>query len=62
MLTCHVAQEIMPDGLHPNAAGLKLIAQCLRPLIDKLISLNSTQPSASDVATLAYLTQGAGVL
>jgi hypothetical protein len=52
----------MPDGLHPNADGLKLIAKCLRPLIEKLIPSNSSQPSASAVATLDYLTQGSGLL
>ena len=52
----------MPDGLHPNADGLKLIAKCLKPLIEKLIPSNSTQPSASDMATLAYLIKGAGML
>lgn len=51
----------MPDGLHPNAAGLKLIAQCLTPLIEKLMHSNSTQQIASSVSTLNSITPTQGI-
>lgn len=38
-------QAYLPDGLHPNAEGLKIIAQCLTPLLGKLIPSNATQLS-----------------
>lgn len=50
----------MPDGLHPNAAGLKLIAKCLTPLINRLIPSNSTQPSVSDISAFGSVTQSRG--
>jgi hypothetical protein len=28
------------DGLHPNAQGLKVVANCLMPLIDKLMNIS----------------------
>ena len=28
----------MPDGLHPNAAGMELMAKCLEPLIAQLMA------------------------
>lgn len=28
---------IMPDALHPNAAGYQLLAECLDPLVTKLM-------------------------
>jgi len=27
----------MPDALHPNAAGMELLARCLSPLVDDLM-------------------------
>ncbi|CAL8470097.1 g9639 [Coccomyxa elongata] len=56
-----IASEVMPDGLHPNAAGLKLIAQCLTPLIEKLMHSNSTQQIASAVSTLDSVTSAQGI-
>ena len=32
----------MPDGLHPNAAGMELMAECLDPLVARLVA----QPAA----------------
>lgn len=30
-------QVLLPDGLHPNAAGMELIAQCLEKVIGPLM-------------------------
>lgn len=32
-----ISAQLMPDGLHPNAAGHELLAQCLDPLVTKLM-------------------------
>ena len=52
-------QAYLPDGLHPNAEGLKIIAQCLTPLLEKLIPSNvtltpsnATQQAAQDLQYL----------
>ncbi|EIE23233.1 SGNH hydrolase [Coccomyxa subellipsoidea C-169] len=37
-----IVKEYLPDGLHPNAEGLRLIAECLTPLLQKLTSSNAT--------------------
>ncbi|CAL5221183.1 g3329 [Coccomyxa viridis] len=34
--------ELMPDALHPNAAGMELFAQCLSPLVDELMTSSMT--------------------
>lgn len=34
--------ELMPDALHPNAAGMELFAQCLSPLVDQLMTSSMT--------------------
>ncbi|EIE19806.1 hypothetical protein COCSUDRAFT_58535 [Coccomyxa subellipsoidea C-169] len=34
-----ILPERMPDGLHPSAVGMELMAQCLQPLIDQLMAL-----------------------
>lgn len=36
-LTCGF-QDLMPDGLHPNAAGMERLAQCLDPLVAELMA------------------------
>jgi len=28
---------LLPDGVHPNAAGHELLAQCLDPLLQRLL-------------------------
>lgn len=40
---------LMPDALHPNAAGHELLAECLDPLITRLMQ----QPSAAASADAA---------
>lgn len=30
-----IKAEIMPDALHPNAAGMELLAECLYPDVNK---------------------------
>ena len=30
-----ILPSVMPDGLHPNAAGMESLAQCLSPMVDK---------------------------
>ena len=40
-------QELMPDGLHPNAAGNDIVAGCLEPLIAQLAALPVTDFSAA---------------
>ena len=35
-------QATMADGIHPTAAGLALLAQCLQPLLQTLIPSNSS--------------------
>lgn len=45
---CHTPAltQVMQDALHPNAAGHELLAQCLDPLITKLMQ-RPVGPSAS---------------
>ena len=31
--------SILPDALHPNAAGMDLLASCLKPQVDLLVSM-----------------------
>jgi lysophospholipase L1-like esterase len=38
MLLLQIDPELMPDALHPNAAGMELFAQCLSPLVDDLMA------------------------
>lgn len=33
--------SILPDALHPNAGGMDLVASCLKPRLDSLISAHS---------------------
>jgi hypothetical protein len=40
----------MPDGLHPNAHGMKVLAGCLMPLVDKLVALNGSSTAAAQGA------------
>ncbi|BDA50220.1 hypothetical protein COCOBI_15-3490 [Coccomyxa sp. Obi] len=42
-------QEYLPDGLHPNAKGLKIIAECLMPLLEKIFAMNETQQATEDL-------------
>ena len=39
-------QGLLPDGLHPNAAGMDLIAECLEASLAPLLrpAANSTDP------------------
>ena len=37
-LCAQIYPELMPDALHPNAAGMELFAQCLSPLVDELMT------------------------
>ncbi len=37
-LCVQIHPELMPDALHPNAAGMELFAQCLSPLVDELMT------------------------
>lgn len=37
----------MPDGLHPNAAGMELMAKCLEPRIAQLMGQPVTDFSAA---------------
>ena len=30
-----ILPSVMPDGLHPVAAGMESLAQCLAPIVDK---------------------------
>ena len=30
-----ILPEVMPDALHPLAAGMESLAQCLAPIIDR---------------------------
>lgn len=32
-----VGEALMPDGLHPNEEGMKLLARCMDPLINELL-------------------------
>lgn len=41
----------MPDALHPNAAGQELLAQCLDPLIHKLMQAPSSEEASSAAAS-----------
>ena len=34
-----ILPELMPDALHPNAAGMELLAQCLSPVVDELMAV-----------------------
>jgi hypothetical protein len=40
---------LMPDALHPSAPGYELLAQCLDPLVTKLVQ----RPLAAERATAA---------
>ncbi len=44
--SCCAMQGLLPDGLHPNAAGMELIAECLELAFDSLLgpSQNGTAP------------------
>lgn len=33
-----ILPELMPDALHPNAAGMELLAQCLSPVVDEIMA------------------------
>ncbi len=47
-MPCHTSpQELIPDGLHPNAAGNDIMAGCLEPLIAQLVALPVTDFSAT---------------
>ena len=62
-----ISAALMPDGLHPNAAGHELLAQCLDPLVTKLMQRGAKEGGQGaegalaggrdDVATLAVGTQ-----
>lgn len=43
---CHGLQGLLPDGLHPNAAGMELIAECLEETLAPLLgrAFNGTAP------------------
>jgi len=28
-----LSQDLMPDALHPNAAGMRLLAECILPFL-----------------------------
>lgn len=29
--------SLLPDALHPNTEGMETVAQCLQPLLDRLV-------------------------
>lgn len=31
--TVQLSQDLMPDALHPNAAGMRLLAECILPFL-----------------------------
>lgn len=37
MPAVQIQPEVMPDALHPNADGMELFAECLSPVVDKLM-------------------------
>ena len=53
---CADLQELLGDGLHPTAAGLVTIADCLMPLVNKLAASD-----ASNATTMANSTAAGAV-
>ncbi len=59
-------QGLMPDGLHPNAAGMELMAGCLDPLVARLVAqpaadfsaAGQSRPAAPREATAGVLERG----
>lgn len=39
--------SILPDALHPNAGGMELLAGCLKPQLDILVSYTNSPVQAS---------------
>ena len=37
-IAVQLSPELMPDALHPNVAGMQLLAQCLQPFTDQYLS------------------------
>jgi lysophospholipase L1-like esterase len=33
-----IKQEVMPDGLHPNAAGAVVWTECMKPMIEDMLA------------------------
>lgn len=45
-MVCMPKQGLMPDGLHPNVAGMELMAECLEAKIVNLMARPMTTFSA----------------
>ena len=54
-----MGQDLMPDGLHPNAAGMELMAECLDPLVACLVAQPAADFGAADQSQLAAPRQAA---
>ena len=39
--------SIIPDALHPNAGGMDLLASCIKPQLDLLVSMKFAPVEAS---------------
>jgi hypothetical protein len=55
-----VDASLMPDALHPNAAGYELLAECLDPLVTQLMqrSAQGAQRAGRLVASVSGLAAG----
>ena len=50
---CADLQELLGDGLHPTAAGLVTIADCLMPLVNKLAASDASNATAMATSAAA---------
>jgi hypothetical protein len=39
----NIDSNLQPDALHPNRLGMELLASCISPEVDRLMTANSTQ-------------------
>lgn len=55
-----IRADFMPDALHPNAAGYELLAECLDPLVTKLMQ-RANDTSAAGASAAAGASTAAGL-